>query len=224
MIVSNFLLYPIRRKFYSLNTALTASMSRAMDDLDVTSFKKALNTFERPLEIDFNGKPFLMELCGRLVKSYPHDSKAWNSYRIMLNCVRDDINPDDYGKYYESDTMLTLLAKINEPSIAWYLNSVLAINKTINCIAAKGINGTDDINAAHYLKDVPLFHAVDANSFHTAKTFLNHGANPNIRDPKKKTPLDYALKNGSKEIIKLLEDAGAVPGRTLSFSARFIHS
>ena len=58
--------------------------------------------------------------------------------------------------------------------------------------------------------DTALKHAVVHNKIEIAKILIKNGANVNFIDSEDKSILEYAIKNKNKDIIKLLENSGAV--------------
>ena len=67
-----------------------------------------------------------------------------------------------------------------------------------------------DIDAHWYLNDMtPLLLALHSNHPEVARLLIDKGAEVNVRDKMRHTPLKYATEEKNQELIKLLRDHGA---------------
>ena len=187
-------------------------ISDAVNNLDLKKFREIVMVCKfrgtPPASLQANDKPILIDICSKLYKDYKISAQNLRIYRHMLELLTDTITPEHYSEWYEFNSPLILLSKTNEITVAWYLNKILAANKPrINSVAV-GINGAEDRSKPYYGWDIPIVHATQAQSYWGLQVLLHHGANPNIKDANKKTPLDYA-QGKNPRIIELLKNAGA---------------
>merc|ERR1712232_1384419 len=70
-----------------------------------------------------------------------------------------------------------------------------------------------DVNLADSNKRTPLMHAAANGAFKLAEVLMEHGAYMSLVDGFEQTALDYALHLRNDDVAKLLEKAGAKPGK-----------
>jgi ankyrin repeat protein len=115
--------------------------------------------------------------------------------------------------------------KLHEAALA---GDMAAVSKLLNAARGSG-NCKVIINAPDFLGRTPLHYAVKSESFDVVSLLLEYGADPNISDSarygcrsesQRNTPLDLAVKQGSKEIVNELVTNNSTTVQTLKNAFR----
>ncbi len=98
-------------------------------------------------------------------------------------------------------------ATLRQPSSGWMALTFAAVNGKERCLALLFERGSVLDEPAGDWK--ALMFAVQYRSRATARMLLEHGANPNARDEKQRTPLMRAARNSDAAMVEALIAAGA---------------